>query len=310
MDVVTARRQLAEVLGERCSTYWSTLRQWYKHKITKSEFDDQARALLGEQNGSHGGLSHRKQSAVLEDQKDTSLATKRKHRLSSTHFETVFSPVSSGFMLYSADCMESLQHQDYARAKQIQLCSQDMCLPDAISLYGRLLLLALDMELDNVADDVPHLVALAVEAFIKNVFEGVVGRRKSYSLRDGHFRHSYLWDPPLQKRQKIYNSRGTKTIDTGPSMTGSKLPTRCQRVLCRTSESEAAQILSARVHGQRRGLITLVELRDTLQVDRRLVPSNAVLCTNMERLLAKIWHSGTLEQNHDFLYRHTLQRLS
>ena len=52
---------------------------------------------------------------------------------------------------------------DYARAKQIQLCSQDMCLPDAISLYGRLLLLALDMELDNVADDVPHLVALAVE---------------------------------------------------------------------------------------------------------------------------------------------------
>lgn len=38
-----------------------------------------------------------------------------------------------------------------------------MCLPDAISLYGRLLLLALDMELDNVADDVPHLVALAVE---------------------------------------------------------------------------------------------------------------------------------------------------
>lgn len=54
--------------------------------------------------------------------------------------------------------------------------------------------------------------------------------------------------------------------DTGPSMTGSKLPTRCQRVLCRTSESEAAQILSARVHGQRRGLITLVELRDTLQV--------------------------------------------
>jgi transcriptional adapter 1 len=53
MDLATAKRKLTNALGEYCSTYWNTLRQWYKQKITKADFDDQARLLLGESNIHH-----------------------------------------------------------------------------------------------------------------------------------------------------------------------------------------------------------------------------------------------------------------
>ena len=63
-----------------------------------------------------------------------------------------------------------LQRLDYRLARQIPLCSQDLFLPDAPSLYGRLLLCVLDMGLDGIADEVAHFVSQAVEASKRSWF--------------------------------------------------------------------------------------------------------------------------------------------
>ena len=52
------------------------------------------------------------------------------------------------------------------KTRAIPLCSQDLFLPDAMSLYGRLLLSVLVAGLDDVPDEVAHLLSQAVEVLI------------------------------------------------------------------------------------------------------------------------------------------------
>lgn len=203
---------------------------------------------------------------------------------------------------------------DYSQARNIQLCSRDMCLPDKATLYFRLLLIAVDMGLEDVAEEVPRLVTLAIETFMKNILSALIEKRKAYSLYDGHFRYSYSWDPPVKKRVKICH----KIKDQSPhkayvrsSPYGNKQHSECPGMFA-MRDNEAVQTLSAcgNSFDMKRGLISLGELRDVLQINGRLIPNNAVFCTNMERLLAKMWHPGTCEQQNEEIYKCAVQRLA
>lgn len=41
-----ARRKLNEALGEKSTKYFGQMKQWFRMKLTKEEFDSEARALL------------------------------------------------------------------------------------------------------------------------------------------------------------------------------------------------------------------------------------------------------------------------
>ncbi|KAJ7372296.1 Transcriptional adapter 1 [Desmophyllum pertusum] len=50
VDLSVARRQLGEALGDSSRTYWNNMKLWYKQKISKEEFDAQAKKCLGNDN--------------------------------------------------------------------------------------------------------------------------------------------------------------------------------------------------------------------------------------------------------------------
>ncbi|XP_065830154.1 transcriptional adapter 1-like isoform X2 [Oscarella lobularis] len=302
MDIAASKQKLVDSLGADVQAYWSTLKQWYRQKITKSEFDEKARLLLGDSNvrlhndfilallakcqkhqtgqssratavamtsGSQMSSSPEdwdRSSPITSPKTPVSAERRPRKRLalasSATQIESLFVPVSPMRFV-----TEVSSHKDYRLARQIPLCSQDLFLPDAPSLYGRLLLCVLDMGLDGIADEVAHFVSQAVEVVLKNLLSSAISHRKTCQLKKGRFQHSFTWNysrPTLSER-------------------------RTQSV-----ENEIASILSSNKKWDqtRDSPVSLSELRTALMIDKRLLPATVVYAGNMERLLAKLWHSS------------------
>lgn len=50
-ELEAAKKSLSEALGENVKQYWANLKLWFKQKISKEEFDLEARRLLTQDNG-------------------------------------------------------------------------------------------------------------------------------------------------------------------------------------------------------------------------------------------------------------------
>jgi len=173
-----------------------------------------------------------------------------------------------------------------------KLCTIEMALPDVATLHGRLYLGAWEQGLSSVADDSALLLSRAVESHLKNILTACVARRKPYKLRDNQFKSSF----------------GTDTLSSKEASKESSADT-----IHNTEEAEATAMLMLASNKHRLDTLTPIstfDLRDTLQLNKAVIPSYTVRATNMERILSDLWHPGREEIDQNQLYQLETKRFN
>lgn len=307
-DVETARKKLLEALGEYAERYWSNMKLWYKQKISKDTFDTEAFELLG-----LGKITYHNQfmlsilarcQAVAATPAITPSKPLQKSSTKSVHIRKprvkprVKQPSSDAHRFHPYDQMDSVP-QLIAKGDDhdIRLCSQELVLPDIATLHGRLFLGAWDVGLDSITDETAPLMSQALEVHLKNILSAVIARRKNFKVRDGgNFRHRYTTVMP--RPGSLEEDPVTEKPSSDVSLT------------CAQAEAEAYQTLGAsEATPTVLRPISLFDVRDTLEVNRHLIPSHTVYTGNMERLLADMWHPGHDEMEQNNLYVLETRRL-
>lgn len=306
VDLSVARRKLGEALGDFFQTYWSNMKLWYKQKISKEEFDAQAKKCLGNDNlhfhnefllailakcqalgATSASHPRTPQKLPPKPQLIKKGKIKKAKKALKANFEQRFTQCDP-----LRDAPE-LSLKELSEDSEFGLCTYDMMLPDSATIYGRLFLGAWDAGLDNVSDDTVSLMLHATEYLVKDILTVCCSMRSSFRLRDGHFRYAMGGTYPrmhLRNSTSPWPPNGEKSVSN--NNTG--------RTLEQAEAQAAVTVASGDNKIVARPPISLVDLRDALQIHRRVIPSHTVYSANMERTLANMEHPGhdELEQNH------------
>ncbi|XP_034234946.1 transcriptional adapter 1-like [Thrips palmi] len=212
-DLNLARLRLVEALGDQSPRYFERMKQWFKMKISKEEFDLESRKQLSkEQIHLHNqfllclfdkcqGLANMSRSKAIGTQatfpsapllvesdsamsptdsaKRTKLGKKRHHSE-----RTGFEPVEV------VDYLPSLRPPSYQPTDEPQRnCAYELFLPDQAFLMGRLMLAAWESGLEGANDSAADFLVCAVQHFLKTIIVAVVSQRSSFKTNAKHFIH-------------------------------------------------------------------------------------------------------------------------
>ncbi|XP_063283427.1 transcriptional adapter 1 [Pelobates fuscus] len=317
-ELEAAKKSLSEALGENVKQYWANLKLWFKQKISKEEFDVEARRLLTQDNVHFHNdfllaILTRCQILISSPEGTGSLNSatkpgkpKGKKKISSVRqkFDHRFqpqNPLAGAHQFVSRDPQED---------DDLKLCSHTMTLPTRGQLEGRMIVTAYEHGLDNVTEEAVNIVINALEQHLKDLLTSVVSRRQSYRLKDGHFRYAFGCNvnpqPYLRNSVAAYNQ-----LIEGPSastLTHGNLNPGTQ-VHPDDAEQQAALLLACSGDSVPASLppVNMYDLLEALQIHREVVPSHTVYALNIERVLMKLWHPTTEELQQDEIHR---QRLS
>ncbi|NXJ47344.1 TADA1 protein, partial [Spizaetus tyrannus] len=319
--VEAAKKSLSEALGENVKQYWANLKLWFKQKISKEEFDLEARRLLTQDNvHSHNdfllAILTRCQILVSAPEGAGSLpwpggsATKPgkpkgKKKISSVRqkFDHRFQPQNplSGAQQFVA--------KDPQEDDDLKLCSHTMMLPTRGQLEGRMIVTAYEHGLDNVTEEAVTAVVYAVENHLKDILTSVISRRKAYRLRDGHFKYAFGSNvnpqPYLKNSVVAYNNLiecppNCATPSAGQNLTPQPPPD--------DAEQQAALLLACSGDTLPASLppVNMYDLFEALQVHKEVIPAHTVYALNIERIVMKLWHPNHEELQQDKIHRQRL----
>ncbi|XP_028833684.1 transcriptional adapter 1 [Denticeps clupeoides] len=321
-ELELAKKNLTDAVGENIKHYWANLKLWFKQKISKEEFDVEARRLLTQDNvhvhndfllailtrcqiffstpegaGSlqWTGPSVSKPGKPKGKKKTSSVRQKFDHRFQPQNPLSVaqpFSPREAGTGV---------------EEEELRLSAHTLLLPTRGQLEARMMVTAYEFGLDNVTEDAVSSMTCAVEVHLKDVITAVVSRRKAYRLRDGHFAYAFGSDltpqPYLKNSVAVYHSV-TECPPPSASLPAGPPP----QVSPDEAEQHAALLLACSGDSLPAPLppINMFDLLEALQVHRRVMPSHTMHALNMERILARLWHPSHEELEQDHLHRQRL----
>lgn len=221
----TARKALMDALGDKTKVYFDHMKLWFKMKITKEEFDTEARVLLNpEQVHLHNefflailnkvdGLAEITSAQEKSSNMRTSSSHKRhKHSSKNSSDKSNFEVVD--ILDYVPPGSPPGTESDAAP----RYASQEFFLPDHALVTGRFMLTAWEQGLEGTDDETVDLIVAAVQViifvyfkyifrniinsclkfkvFLKNILTAVISKRKGYKIRDSSFIHDIGGDVP------------------------------------------------------------------------------------------------------------------
>lgn len=294
-ELEAAKKSLSEALGENVKQYWANLKLWFKQKISKEEFDVEARRLLTQDNEGAGALPCATKTKPKGKKRITSVRQKFDHR---------FQPQNP-----LAGAQQIQQTRDPQEDDELKLCSHTMTLPTRGQLEGRMIVTAFEHGLDNVTEDAVTIVIHALEKHLKNLLTSVVSRRQAYRLKDGHFRYAFGCNinpqPYLRNSVATYN----QLMDCPPMIpapTGNQNPGTS--IHPDDAEQQAALLLACSGDNLPPSLppVNMYDLLEALKIHREVIPSHTVYALNMERIIMKLWHPNREELQQDQIHRRRL----
>ncbi|KAM4721828.1 transcriptional adapter 1 [Rhinophrynus dorsalis] len=316
-ELEAAKKSLSEALGENVKQYWANLKLWFKQKISKEEFDVEARRLLTQDNvHSHNdfllAILTRCQILISSPEGSGSLNSaakpgkpKGKKKVSSVRqkFDHRFQPQNP---LAGAQQFVSRDPQE---EDELKLCSHTMTLPTRGQLEGRMIITAFEHGLDNVTEEAVTIVIHALEKHLKDLLTSVVSRRQAYRLKDGHFKYAFGCNvnpqPYLRNSVVAYNQ-----LTECPSMSTalSSNQNTGNHMHPDDAEQQAALLLACSGDNLPASLppVNMYDLLEGLQVHREVIPSHTVYALNIERILMKLWHPNAEELQQDEIHRQRL----
>ncbi|XP_075972725.1 transcriptional adapter 1-2-like [Anticarsia gemmatalis] len=293
-----ARRKLNEVLGEKSTKYFNHMKQWFRMKLTKEEFDAEARKLLfPDQVHYHNefllallnkveGLAETSIS-IAQEKASTHNRNSRRHKRSSrtsekSHFEAV-------------DLLEYLPPNSPpgAGSDGVKYAAQEIFLPDHALVVGRFMLAAWELGLEGADDDAADIIVVAVQNFLKNVISAVISQRKGYKIHNRHFMYDIGGDMPnlwLRNSLKLYDpqSEGRLNVDEGMS---DCLGPRCPPTIDEMEHSAAFEIACSGPDTEPNDdKVTIDEFYNTLLLHKNVIACHSVYAVNMERMAVMLNH--------------------
>ncbi|XP_056453712.1 transcriptional adapter 1 isoform X1 [Gadus chalcogrammus] len=321
-ELEIAKKNLTDAIGDNIKHYWANLKLWFKQKISKEEFDIEARRLLSQDNVHvHNdfllAILTRCQIIISTPEGPGSLQwpggsaakpckPKGKKKLSSRQkFDHRFqpqNPLSAAQPFSPREAGPGGEEEE-----QVRLSAHTLLLPTRGQLEARMMVTAFELGLDNVTEDSVSTMIYAVEHHLKDVLTAVVTRRKAYRLRDGHFPYAFGTEvtprPYLQNSLAAYQSVSdcpppSASLPAGPPPQVAPDEAEQQAVLLLACSSDTVPVPLPP--------ISMFDLLEALQVHRGVMPSHTMYALNMERILARLWHPSIEELEQDHVHRQRL----
>ncbi|XP_021193234.1 transcriptional adapter 1 [Helicoverpa armigera] len=292
-----SRRKLNDVLGEKSTKYFAHMKQWFRMKLTKEEFDAEARKLLStDQVHYHNefllallnkveGLAEAS-ITIAQEKASTHNRNSRRHKRSSrTSEKSNFEPV---------DLLEYLPPNSPpgAGSDGVKYAAQEIFLPDHALVVGRFMLAAWETGLEGAEDDAADVIVVAVQHFLKNVITAVVSQRKGYKTLNKHFMYDVGGDMPnmwLRNTAKHYDPQREGRVSVDEGMTDLLGP-RCPPTIDEMEHAAAFEIACSANTEPNDDKLTIDEFYNTLLIHKNIISCHSVYAVNMERLAAMLNH--------------------
>ncbi|XP_053549229.1 transcriptional adapter 1 [Bombina bombina] len=314
-ELEAAKKSLSEALGENVKQYWANLKLWFKQKISKEEFDIEARRLLTQENvHSHNDfllailtrcqilISSPEGTGSLNSTAKPGSKPKGKRKISSVRqkFDHRFQPQNP---LAGAQQFVSRDPQE---EDELKLCAHTMTLPSRGQLEGRMIITAFEHGLDNVTEEAVTVVIHALEKHLKDLLTSVISRRQAYRVKDGHFKYAFgcnVTPQPYLRNSVIAYNQLSECPPLLPAPSGT-----VTNVHPDDAEQQAALLLACSGDRTPASLppVNMYDLLEGLQIYREVIPSHTVYALNMERALMKLWHPNIEELQQDEIHRQRL----
>ncbi|KAH8248655.1 hypothetical protein KR032_001816 [Drosophila birchii] len=302
--VLATKEALVVALGDNWERYRANMKNWFRNRWSKEEFDAESRKILS----SDKLHLHNQFLLALLNKIDafapvenppppTTLQTssssgsgnrsKRRKRSSRTFTERLNFELCEMLDFVTEDNMQVIRPPptisgggDQAAQQQLpsqRYCAQELFLPDAGFIMGRFLIGAWEIGLVSVDDSVAEYVAMAVQVLLKDLLAAIIKKRKHYKTSgEGNFYYDVgapLRDPSLR------NTVTRQKVDDTPLELDKELNNFMRR------QNDDMVFLSAceEVLPSEPTVITLKDCQLAFQ-DRNLIGSHAVYSINMERL--------------------------
>ncbi|CAH0717324.1 unnamed protein product, partial [Brenthis ino] len=265
------------------------MKQWFRMKLTKEEFDTEARALLNpDQVHYHNefllallnkveGLAETSISIAQEKVNSHNRNSRRHKRNSRTSEKSNFEP---------ADLIEYLPPNSPpgAGSDGVKYATQEIFLPDHALVVGRFMLAAWELGLEGADDEAADIIVVAVQNFLKNIISAVLAQRKGYKTRNQRFMYDIGGDMPnmwLRNTNKLYDPQSEGRINLDDSVDG--LGPRCPPTIDEVEQSAVFEIAcSAPSTQQTDDRLTIDELYSTLLTHKNVIACHSVYAVNME----------------------------
>ncbi|XP_049865384.1 transcriptional adapter 1-like [Pectinophora gossypiella] len=292
-----ARRKLNQALGEKSTKYFNHMKQWFRMRLTKEEFDSEARALLSADQVHHHnefllallnkveGLAETSATIAQEKAISHNRHSRRHKRSSRTSEKSNFEP---------ADLLEYLPPNSPpgAGSDGVKYAVQEIFLPDHALVVGRFMLAAWELGLEGADDDAANIIVVAVQNFLKNVISAVISQRKGYKIRNNHLMYDIGGDIPnmwLRNSSKVYDPQGEGrvSVDDGVDALGPRCPPTIDEVEHAAAFEIACSVPSTECNDEK---LTIDEFYNTLLTHRNVISCHSVYAVNMERLACMLNH--------------------
>jgi len=230
--VLVAKDALAVALGDSWELYRTNMKNWFRNRWTKEEFDCESRKIMTpEKLHLHNQLllallnkidafAAPETIVTMQPTCRSGSSSNRKRKRSSRNFaDRLTFELSDVLDFIKEDNMQLIRPPslggDQGLQQQQQLptqryCAQELFLPDAGFIMGRFLIGAWEIGLISVDDNVAEYVAMAVQVLLKDLLAAIIKKRKHYKTSgEGNFYYdvgAQLRDPSLRNtvtRQKV-----------------------------------------------------------------------------------------------------------
>ncbi|KAK3793243.1 hypothetical protein RRG08_014721 [Elysia crispata] len=310
-----ARKNLADALGDSMSLYLQNLNCWFRRKLTKEEFDYQARKLMRSDTvhlhnefllALMAKCSLTSSSSSLKDGGSIKMSkpgkVKRRPPGGRANLQQRFVPAQ---ILDYVPQITGKALEEGACPTPLGFVSREGLMPDLAMVHGRMLVCAWETGLADVQDTAVKLLMLALEVQLKNILTQVVKQRKGYHLREGKFVYAAgigVKNPYATALREVSTPAGDNAptvVTAGYAHAPSLRPSR------QVGEDLAVEqeALGADFAADHQEPISLYDLADTLQLFKNSIPSHSVYAPAMERILHSKWHPSVEELAQEDIYQ-------
>ncbi len=195
-----------------------------------------------------------------------------------------------------------------AEERSLRFCHREPpLLPDAGLIHGRMLVAAWQEDLEGVSDASVEVVVRAAEAQLRKVVMALVMRRRGFRMREGRFPHAvgapvpnpWLFNSQKRRRREDVEEAHevSEALESAAASDASSDPMApAPRLTSADAEQRALYEQACAVDDSsvrsRLGPISPFDLLAVMQQRRSLIPCHSVYAINIERVIARLSHSG------------------
>ncbi|KAH8285802.1 hypothetical protein KR018_008706 [Drosophila ironensis] len=302
--VLAAKEALVVALGDNWDRYRTNMKQWFRARWSKEEFDAESRKILSPDklhlhNQFLLALLNKIDAFAVVEQPPMAAAAnlqassssgnrKRRKRSSRTFSERLNFEMCSVMEFLVEDNMLAIrpppsidppQGMQQQQLPSQRYCAQELFLPDAGFIMGRFLIGAWEIGLSSVDDNVAEYVAMAVQVMLKDLLSAIIKNRKHYRT-SGEGSYYYDVGAPLRD-PSVRNTVTRQKVDDTPLELDKEL--NMANFMRRQNDDVVFLSACEEVVPSERTVITLKDCQMAFR-DRNLIGSHSVYSINMERL--------------------------